>query len=1110
MIEEKLPDGRTRLRSSEVTELATGMHKVDRVTGEFADASDEIVLTEGGAIALNTVHNVSFAADILGGVELLTPDAKRLRFHFAGVALWDTATGKAVLFPAKSSVGQLLRNEVTFPDCVEGLNADVRYVNTLAGFSQSVIFRNQLDVPFAAFGFNEATTRILAYTEIDGGPEPVKLPTDFVEGGKIVPDEYLDFGALKIGRGMAFSIDGAVPGNITVSKSWIKVQDGRRFLIEGVPFHAVRAHLNALPIGRQEAQKKKPEEQRAASVTRVAELFAFMPAKKGAAEARMQVAKVNQPAKGFLLDFESYSAGNTTNFTFEASKTYYISGDYHLYLTTTIQPCVIKFAPTNSARLTVHGTVSCQTRIGAPAILTARDDASVGEPVGTNSTPTGFYADEAFHFMDYLTPVLSNLKICYAKTALAYWNGSGGTNSHVQIVHCQTGFRLISSVLALRNLLLYDVQTNFWNDAAFYSTVRAEHLTVNGSQHFALCPGGSLTISLTNAILASIASFGTGYDTYSSQNVQLPSDPTLVFQTVGAAANYLLPQYQPAANTNINSSLLGDFQQCSVRAPVFLTNLISANAVLAPTVPRMSANLTCGYAYPALDFVTGGTSISNCTVTVQPGTVIGAYNAGNSVAIVLDKSANLNCEGSPTNIIHVCRYNSIQEQASTNWANASPGWIFGPGWWNPTPAPSAGFRFVDFFAPSGSGWHVNGYYGASGNSRFTDCQFHGSGIEVLNANFFFTNCLFEAVWFYLEDATGPLNLTFQNNLFYGGVATNWIEHVDSGTWRFRDNLFYKTRMSGDYPVDGDYNAYLTNFSTLPSIGTHDLVLTNSSIAFQAGPLGSYYLPTNSLLINRGSTTADQVGLYHYTTRADQFAEGTSQVDIGFHYLQFGSVASTNRALFYSSVKQSSTNFGGNANYAVDGVTGGDFNTDHVTHTGPDAQAWWQVDLGSIRSIDTIRIWNRTDCCSDRLTNSWVLVSSDAFTSTNLATSTNQSGVFSYHLGSVVTSNYIPVFRTGRYVRVQLAGTDYLSLAEVQIMSAGVSSDLDGDGLWDYKEDSNGNGVKDSTETDPANVDSDGDGVSDYIEILQGRNPNQAGWVPDSSGVLNLETFIRRR
>ncbi len=72
-------------------------------------------------------------------------------------------------------------------------------------------------------------------------------------------------------------------------------------------------------------------------------------------------------------------------------------------------------------------------------------------------------------------------------------------------------------------------------------------------------------------------------------------------------------------------------------------------------------------------------------------------------------------------------------------------------------------------------------------------------------------------------------------------------------------------------------------------------------------------------------------------------------------------------------------------------------------------------------------------------------------------------------------------------------------------AGGAVADTDGDGLADYLEDWNGNGVKDASESNVNLVDTDGDGVSDFAEFLQGRNPNAAS-TNDVSGLVNLRVF----
>jgi len=131
--------------------------------------------------------------------------------------------------------------------------------------------------------------------------------------------------------------------------------------------------------------------------------------------------------------------------------------------------------------------------------------------------------------------------------------------------------------------------------------------------------------------------------------------------------------------------------------------------------------------------------------------------------------------------------------------------------------------------------------------------------------------------------------------------------------------------------------------------------------------------------------------------------------------------------------QSSTYDSGVASRAVDGNTYGAWGNNSVTHTDYNAQAWWQVELGAVQDISGIAVWNRTDCCGGRLSGFYVLVSDVAFTSTDLTATLGQGGVSSYYTaGQAGSPTTIAVNRTGRYVRVQLTGSNWLSLAEVEV------------------------------------------------------------------------------
>jgi|GEM_PF-6399881 len=135
--------------------------------------------------------------------------------------------------------------------------------------------------------------------------------------------------------------------------------------------------------------------------------------------------------------------------------------------------------------------------------------------------------------------------------------------------------------------------------------------------------------------------------------------------------------------------------------------------------------------------------------------------------------------------------------------------------------------------------------------------------------------------------------------------------------------------------------------------------------------------------------------------------------------------------------QSTTSGGGLSSRAVDGNVSGRWGDGSVTHTEEGLpEQWWEVDLGDVASrIKEIKIYNRTDCCGNRLSNFYVFVSDVPFAGTSVAESLTQPGMAAFfqsdQAGSPTT---IPIERTGRYVRVQLSqGTQPLAIAEVEVL-----------------------------------------------------------------------------
>ncbi len=137
----------------------------------------------------------------------------------------------------------------------------------------------------------------------------------------------------------------------------------------------------------------------------------------------------------------------------------------------------------------------------------------------------------------------------------------------------------------------------------------------------------------------------------------------------------------------------------------------------------------------------------------------------------------------------------------------------------------------------------------------------------------------------------------------------------------------------------------------------------------------------------------------------------------------------------ASQSSSLPNYPSGPDLAVDGNNDGNFMQGSVSSTALDPQPWWQVDLGTAQAIHSVVIWNRTDCCRTRLDDFWVFISEAPFGEHEIPTYLqNRPGTWRMHVTDVPNpSMTIPTddFK-GRYVRVQLSGGNYLSLAEVQV------------------------------------------------------------------------------
>ena len=645
----------------------------------------------------------------------------------------------------------------------------------------------------------------------------------------------------------------------------------RTFLLEKIPWKRIEPELQKLPPLQAAALKSWQSKKKGALLAdKPLPLPTRKLAKSGKAKP-IQMARA-APEKGYLWDFELAISADFHRYPPDV--TTYIAGPVTIKTNIFEGGCVLKYAPTNSAKLTVTGPLSCLSQSYRPIVLTARDDHSIGEQIGTNSL-SGYSASIALE-LDAATAgasfTLENIRISHANVAIKFLSGSSHVISHGQLVHCGTGLQSDNATFNLRNFLGYDLTTAISSVGSLTTTGILEHATLSKCSSLI---DSNCSLFITNSLLVAVTNLATFTGSHNGTN----ADPANVFLTVGASAHYLTNNsvFRNAGTTNINLTLLAELRTKTTYPPMVIPSGNYTNTVvLYPQAQRDTDTPDLGFHPDPIDYAFGNVILTNATITLKSGTVMGTYSSSvGGAGLILWNNSKLFSEGSPTNLSRIVAYNTVQEQANTNWSARMHESIFATD--NHATPTEARFRFTFWSMlaqDSFQGYHV---YGADGNMpqmSFTDCQFHGGYLGCESPSLYMTNNLFERVYVSALETNNPMSVTFLQ---------------DSGTWTFKDNLFDRTTVSqlaGSFTHD--YNAYVTNYDHIGSYAAHDVVLTNSP-TYHTGPLGRYYYPTNdgmlSLLINAGSVTnAGLAGLYHYTTTTNQVKETNSVLDIGFHWV----------------------------------------------------------------------------------------------------------------------------------------------------------------------------------------------------------------------------------
>lgn len=98
------------------------------------------------------------------------------------------------------------------------------------------------------------------------------------------------------------------------------------------------------------------------------------------------------------------------------------------------------------------------------------------------------------------------------------------------------------------------------------------------------------------------------------------------------------------------------------------------------------------------------------------------------------------------------------------------------------------------------------------------------------------------------------------------------------------------------------------------------------------------------------------------------------------------------------------------------------------HTGEEDRPWWQVDLGTVRALNEVRIYNRVDGARDRARTLQVLLSDDGSAWHRVH---DQAG-YTFDGANRRPLRVLLAGRSARFVRLQLDERNYLHLDEVEI------------------------------------------------------------------------------
>jgi hypothetical protein len=878
-------DGEIFQITNSYNEIAVGLNK-QAGDGTWIPASNQIqIQPDGGAAANGAQHTAYFPGSLYNDAfSVTTPDGKTLTSRPLGLSYFDGERSILIAELTNGPVGQMLPsgNQIIYTNICTDIRLDLLSSYKLSGFESDLIIREQLPDPIECGFSDPSRVRLQWLTEFFDPPTPDITPNALADGSI---DQVLHFGTFKMlpGKGFMIGTDTSDRNRVRVTKQWTILQ-GRTFLIEEIPLSSIAPQLSELPV--RTASITARSGRRTSRLLASGSLPPIRPIKHAPQKLLLASADyLKQP--GFWADYDL--SGSVTNFIFQMGTTYYVSSAsaVNLYGTTTIEGgSIIKFTNSPTTELALLGPLVASTGPYRMAVLTSRNDDSYGTTIsGSTGAPTNdsgaIYISSEIPGSPSYTNSYRYLRFAYAGTGLKLLDNSKSDIWHCQFVNCGIAMSWCDDCTGA----FYGIHNGLFSKCGVLNGYggggfQGEHITADGGSLGCVGCG-----AFTNSILTGVTNLGSACLDHSVSS----SSSAGFFQSAGAANYYLVDNStnRNAGTTNINSAVLSDLKQKTTYPPFVCSNVTwTASTTLTPQAQRDTDAPDLGYHYAPIDFITHLVSVTNCSLTLAPGTAVACYNW---TGIALQEGSSITSIGTPLTPNWLASYQGVQEQ-SIALGGSTASWSVNPYHTN-IPAPTGTFRFTRFVTSPGGGNQIFDSSWSFGTLLLQDSELWG-GVSKLDGATSTSQTVINNLFYRgtCQSAASVTNsLSVSNNLFWS-VGSLELKPVNSALWSAYNNIFDSCTffvIPGTITSSGN-NAYWNCNKQLNPTNASDITLT-TAISYQSGPLGNFYQLTNSSLINTGSCTADIAGLYHYTVTTNlinalEIKETNSVVDIGLHYI----------------------------------------------------------------------------------------------------------------------------------------------------------------------------------------------------------------------------------